>query len=69
VRTTRQIYESIKNGDSVTTDELIAIREVLMRVSKDLYELGPTFRLAAREAITTANTVDIYITARMKYNS
>jgi len=64
MKTMKEIYEAIQSGDSVTTEECEVGCSFFYKLATDLFSIGPHFRLAGKEALYAANTLDMYLTAR-----
>lgn len=60
-----KVYEQVKNGDSITTDDLIEAMNFFKSLSDDLMKLGPVFRLAFIEANETYMILSGYFSARV----
>lgn len=59
-----QVYEMVQSGDPISDSDLAFGRTYFKELAAKLWHCGPVFKLAAREADHTYQTLDGYYQAR-----
>jgi hypothetical protein len=61
-----RIYEALVDGDPLTDSEVLLGIEFFSDLAERAALVGPTYLLVARDARTTASTLNSFYTARMR---
>lgn len=60
----KDILEAYRNGDHITTPDMVRLSDQCKQASDLLIHLGPEFYLACKELNSLYLTIDSYINAR-----